>query len=263
MKKVYLLTIILLLSLATYNAKAQRTEVTYYTSMGSFTVSLWDSLAPITVDSFIARVTEKFYDGVIFHRVIDNFMIQGGDPTGSGSGNAGYTIPDEFHSSLQNIPGALSMANAGPNTGSCQFFINLVNNAHLNNKHTVFGMVTANFSVVQAIGKTPTDAQDRPITTVKMDSIRVTKWPATVPEVPEDLAINIYPNPAVGAFNVYIPYSEATKVIVTGITGVTMYEEQTNSPMILKVDLSDQPTGMYLVRITNSKGAAYKRVIVR
>ncbi len=100
-----------------YGAASGQTEATWYTSKGMFKTVLTDTLTPITVDSFIARVSENFYDGLIFHRVINNFMIQGGDPLGTGFGGPGYTFVDEFHPTLKNVPRALAMANTSmPNT---------------------------------------------------------------------------------------------------------------------------------------------------
>jgi cyclophilin family peptidyl-prolyl cis-trans isomerase len=159
--------------------KAQ-TRVIFYTNMGNFVVTLNDSLAPITAGNFKKLVEEKFYDGILFHRVIDSFMIQGGDPKGDGTGGPGYTIQDEFHLDLSNTQGTISMANKGPNTGGSQFFINLVDNPHLDfnkipftSKHAVFGEVTLGFDVVQEIGKVQTGAGDKPILDVVMDSVRI------------------------------------------------------------------------------------------
>jgi peptidylprolyl isomerase len=158
--------------------KAQ-TEVTFYTTKGDFVVEIYDNIVPITGGNFLDLVDAKFYDGVIFHRVINNFMIQGGDPTGTGSGGPGYAIQDEFDPSLSNLQKTISMANSGPNTGGSQFFINLVDNTYLDyNKapmtsaHPVFGKTVMNFNIVQAIGAVATDGSDRPITPVVMDSIR-------------------------------------------------------------------------------------------
>ncbi|UTW61592.1 peptidylprolyl isomerase [bacterium SCSIO 12741] len=168
------------------SAKAQ-TQVTLYTTLGDVVVEMYDTLTPITSGNFVQLAESKYYDGVIFHRVINNFMIQGGDPTGTGSGGPGYTIQDEFDSSLSNIQKTISMANRGPNTGGSQFFINLVNNTYLDfnkapltSKHAVFGIVVSGFNVVQDIGKVPTNAQDRPLSAVAMDSVRVTFDPDTV-----------------------------------------------------------------------------------
>jgi peptidyl-prolyl cis-trans isomerase A (cyclophilin A) len=227
--------------------------------MGSFTVDLTDTLTPRTVDSFIARVAEKFYDGLIFHRVIDGFMIQGGDPAGNGTGGPGYTFPDEFHPTLKNVPQALSMANAGPNTNGSQFFINLVNNSHLNNKHTVFGMVTTNFSVVQAIGKVPTNANDKPFTDVTIDSIRITRFAATVSDL-AGTGIHIYPNPSAGIFNIDLP-GIVTDVEVVNLKGQVIYATKVKYNQA--VDLRDQSPGLYIVRISTARGVAQTKVIIQ
>ena len=120
-------------------------------------------------DGKLQGLVEKgFYNGVIFHRVIEGFMIQGGDPEGTGMGGPGYNIADEFTDHNRNDRGTISMANAGPNTGGSQFFINLVDNSFLDSKHPAFGKVIAGMDVVDAIAKVPTDANDRPLTDVKI-----------------------------------------------------------------------------------------------
>jgi peptidylprolyl isomerase len=135
------------------------------TTMGNITIAL-DSTMPITAGNFETLVKKGFYDGVIFHRVINGFMLQGGDPTGTGMGGPGYTIKDEFTNTNRNNRGTISMANAGPNTGGSQFFINLVNNNFLDTKHPVFGNVVEGMDVVDQIGKTKTGAGDRPVQNV-------------------------------------------------------------------------------------------------
>jgi len=135
------------------------------TNMGNITLAL-DPAMPITAGNFETLVKKGYYDGVIFHRVIDGFMLQGGDPTGTGRGGPGYTIKDEFTNANQNNRGTISMANAGPNTGGSQFFINLVNNNFLDTKHPVFGKVVEGMDVVDKIGKTKTGAGDRPVQNV-------------------------------------------------------------------------------------------------
>ncbi|QSZ68176.1 peptidylprolyl isomerase [Methanofollis aquaemaris] len=147
-------------------------KVVLHTTMGDITIQLYADM-PITAGNFEKLVKEGFYDGVIFHRVIANFMIQGGDPTGTGMGGPGYAIPDEFTASNKNNRGTISMANAGPNTGGSQFFLNLVNNVHLNPMHPVFGEVVEGMEVVDAIGKTQTDRQDRPRTEVRITKAEV------------------------------------------------------------------------------------------
>lgn len=130
--------------------------------MGTITIALASNM-PITAGNFESLVKKGFYNGVIFHRVIDGFMIQGGDPEGTGCGGPGYTIQDEFPAGNRNNRGTISMANAGPNTGGSQFFINLVDNNFLDGRHPAFGNVIGGMEVVDAIGKTKTRPGDRPV----------------------------------------------------------------------------------------------------
>jgi len=133
------------------------------TNMGDIKIELFDDM-PITTSNFVNLVESGKYNGVIFHRVISGFMIQGGDPTGTGFGDS--TIPnikDEFTNHNRNDRGTIAMANAGPNTGSSQFFINLVNNNYLDSKHPVFGKVIEGMDVVDAIGHVETDSSDKPL----------------------------------------------------------------------------------------------------
>ncbi len=144
----------------------------FETNMGTFEVELFEDKAPITTENFIGLVEKGFYDGLIFHRVIDGFMIQGGDPEGTGRGGPGYTIPDEFHQDLKHSSkGILSMANAGPNTGGSQFFITLDATPWLDGHHSVFGKVVKGMDVVEKIGKVDTDFQDRPLKKVVIEKI--------------------------------------------------------------------------------------------
>jgi len=141
--------------------------VTLETTEGNILIEL-DSAMPITAGNFEKLVRQGFYNGVIFHRVIPDFMIQGGDPTGTGRGGPGYTIKDEFGKQNRNARGTISMANAGPNTGGSQFFINVADNTFLDTKHPVFGRVVSGMDVVDAIVKTPRDANDRPLKEIKI-----------------------------------------------------------------------------------------------
>jgi len=142
-------------------------SVLLQTTMGDITIELFDDM-PVTAGNVASLVKKGFYDGTIFHRVIAGFMIQGGDPKGTGTGGPGYTIKDEFAPGRKNVRGTIAMANAGPNTGGSQFFINLVDNSHLDGKHPVFGKVVNGIDVVNAIGKTKTGRNDRPQTEVKI-----------------------------------------------------------------------------------------------
>lgn len=143
------------------------------TSMGDIKIKLYTDKAPITAGNFKELVEKGFYNGIIFHRVIDGFMIQGGDPTGTGTGGSGKVIKDEFAPGLKHDKkGMLSMANAGPNTGTSQFFITLAPTPWLDGKHAIFGEVIEGMDVVEKIGKTKTGPGDKPVTDVKM--IKVT-----------------------------------------------------------------------------------------
>nr|WP_319376908.1 peptidylprolyl isomerase [uncultured Methanoregula sp.] len=137
------------------------------TSMGDIVIALNPDM-PITSGNFETLVKQGFYNNVTFHRVIDGFMIQGGDPTGTGMGGPGYTIKDEFKTGNRNDRGTIAMANGGPNTGGSQFFINLVNNNYLDSKHPVFGKVVEGMNVVDKIAKVPTTGgnENRPIQSV-------------------------------------------------------------------------------------------------
>jgi peptidylprolyl isomerase len=147
-------------------------KVLLQTSMGDVTLQLYEDM-PITAGNFQKLVEKGFYDGTVFHRIIDGFMIQGGDPKGTGCGGPGYAIKDEFTRKNRNDRGTISMANAGPNTGGSQFFINLVNNNFLDSKHPVYGKVVEGMDVVDAMGKVKTGAADRPVKEVKIESAKV------------------------------------------------------------------------------------------
>ena len=153
----------------------------FETNMGTIEIELFTDKMPITTQNFIDLAEKNFYDGTRFHRVISKFMIQGGDPLSKdtsktnrwGTGDPGYKIKDEFDKSLSNVPGTIAMANAGPNTGGSQFFINLVNNNFLDSKHPVFGKVVKGMDIVEKIGKTKTGQADRPAEDVIIEKITI------------------------------------------------------------------------------------------
>ena len=153
---------------------SQNRVVEFKTNMGTFKAELYEQRAPVTTSNFVKLINSKFYDGLTFHRVIENFMIQGGDPLANGMGGPGYTIPDEFHGELKHdSPGILSMANAGPNTGGSQFFITHVPTPGLDGKHSVFGKVIEGMDIVDKIAKVETDPADKPLAPVIMESVRL------------------------------------------------------------------------------------------
>jgi cyclophilin family peptidyl-prolyl cis-trans isomerase len=155
-----------------------RPAALFETSMGNVKVELFYDLAPKTCRNFMDLAERNFFDGVIFHRVIEGFMIQGGDPTGTGTGGPGYQIPDEFGEGLtHDSAGILSMANAGPNTGGSQFFITLAPTTWLDGKHAIFGKVIEGMDVVEAIGRVPTGPSDKPVRDVVIKKLSISGDP--------------------------------------------------------------------------------------
>jgi peptidyl-prolyl cis-trans isomerase A (cyclophilin A) len=151
-----------------------RSVAIFITSKGTFKALLFTDFAPLTAGNFVSLAKSGFYNGLIFHRVIDGFMLQGGDPRGNGTGGPGYTIKDEFSPQLKHDKaGVLSMANAGPDTGGSQFFITLAPTPWLDGKHSIFGQVIEGLDVVRAIGKVKTGAQDKPLENVVINKITI------------------------------------------------------------------------------------------
>lgn len=150
--------------------------IVFETNQGIFKAELFTDKAPLTVQNFLDLTNKGFYNGLKFHRVIADFMLQGGDPSGNGTGGPGYKIKDEFGAGLKhNTPGILSMANAGPDTGGSQFFVTLAPTPWLDGKHAIFGKVVSGMDVVQKIGKLPTNPNDAPLQPVVMQKVFVEK----------------------------------------------------------------------------------------
>ncbi|MBR9676469.1 peptidylprolyl isomerase [Candidatus Woesearchaeota archaeon] len=172
-----LVFVILILIISGVRLMSEKDTVVFHTNKGDITIRLYDD-TKITTDNFKKLVEDGFYDGTKFHRVIKNFMIQGGDPltkddskSGSwGTGGPGYKIKDDFRPDNQNIKGTISMANSGPNTGGSQFFINLANNNYLDEAHPVFGKVTQGMDVVKNIGGVQTNPGDVPTEPIIIES---------------------------------------------------------------------------------------------
>jgi peptidyl-prolyl cis-trans isomerase A (cyclophilin A) len=170
-------------------ADEQNPLVTLETTRGDITLELFEQRAPRTVENFLELATgdrewsdpdtgetrtDSLYEGTIFHRIIPDFMIQGGDPEGTGRGGPGYTFDDEFHEDLNHDgAGVLSMANRGPNTNGSQFFITLDSQPHLNGKHAVFGHVVDGMDTVEEIGSVPTDRDDKPMQDIKIEALNI------------------------------------------------------------------------------------------
>jgi peptidyl-prolyl cis-trans isomerase A (cyclophilin A) len=171
-------------------ASSEKLYVRFQTREGTILCELFEKDSPVTVKNFVnlaegkepraaAKKKGPFYDGIIFHRVIPEFMIQGGDPTGTGMGDPGYKFQDEFQSGLKfDKPGRLAMANAGPNTNGSQFFITEVPTEFLNNKHTIFGQVVEGLDVVKKIARVPKGPNDKPNTPVVIEKLTIERVPA-------------------------------------------------------------------------------------
>lgn len=152
----------------------------FETTKGKFTLELFEDKAPLTTGNFIKLVNQGFYNGLIFHRVIPQFMVQGGCPEGTGSGGPGYSIKDEFHKDLSNVRGTIAMANRGPNTGGSQWFINIVDNCYLDfdkkpysSAHPVFGKVVEGMEIVDAISQVKLGRNDKPVQDIIIKKIMI------------------------------------------------------------------------------------------
>ncbi|MBN2790776.1 MAG: peptidylprolyl isomerase [Candidatus Delongbacteria bacterium] len=229
--KILFVSILLLSSIT-----VSQTIVQWYTSKGNFKAQLREDHVPITANNFIDLTNAKFYDDLIFHRVIQSFMIQDGDPLGDGTGGPGYTIPDEFHPDLNhNAPGVLSMANAGPDTGGSQYFITVESYPHLNDHYSVFGKVIEGLDVVYSISYVPT-IDDRPVVPVTIDSIRV-----------------VYSPPAEGVYlQNYISNKIIEKQEFIEIDVSNLFAARDSSSVVVSLENNSDPTVVFAELMENS-----------
>ncbi len=270
MKKLFLI-FLTLTSMTAGNIAMSQSVVTFYTTMGTFEAEMYDTLQPITAGNFLSLVDTQFYDGIIFHRVVQGFVIQGGDPLGTGFGGPGYSIPDEFDPNTSNIQKAFGMANSGPNTGGSQFFINLVSNTSLDPNYPVFGIVTTNFSVVQAIGNVPVDGNDKPLTNVVMDSVRTT-GPMTSLEYfsGEIPLIEIFPNPVTenSTFRVLAKSVNQGHIAIYDQMGNEVYREAEHwNGEVLVLELADMrnmnmSSGIYYFVVSDGRSVSQRKFVV-
>ncbi len=273
MKKSLLYFLFIIGSIGAVNAQ---TVVTFYTTLGDFEVEMYDELKPITAGNFLDLVEEEFYDGIIFHRVISNFVVQGGDPTGTGYGGPGYTIEDEFDASLSNIKKTLSMANSGPNTGGSQFFINLKDNIHLDfdnaplsSAHPVFGIVISGWDVVELIENVPVDGNNRPITEVIMNEVRVTQLGINDFNQNETSS-TIYPNPVTkqSIIEINSNTAEMTQFTIMNMNGALIsrrmipINQGVNQISLSDFEMESLSTGVYFMTINNNSVNLQRRFIV-
>lgn len=255
-----------------------QTVVTFYTTEGNFKVELYDVLKPITAGNFLSLVEQGFYDDVIFHRVISNFVIQGGDPTGTGYGGPGYTIEDEFDENLSNTIRTLSMANSGPNTGGSQFFINLTNNSHLDfdnepysSAHPVFGEVIGGWNIVQIIEDVPVDGGYRPTTPVVMDSIRVTVPFLSVSSFSNNkYSFSIQPNPIsiLSEIEINSKIDDTVEFFILNVNGVLIAKktfqlnEGINKIKLSNFGVDNFSNGMYFMMLNCNNNISHKRFLI-
>ncbi|MBI4596801.1 MAG: peptidylprolyl isomerase [Candidatus Omnitrophica bacterium] len=166
--------VVLMAAAAHGEGEAKRSKAIIETTKGTITIELYNDLAPKTAANFVKLANQGFYNGIIFHRVIPNFMVQTGDPTGTGTGGPGYAFEDEFGAGLTHSqPGTVSMANSGPNTNGSQFFITVVPTPWLDGRHAIFGHVIAGQDVVTAIVNAQRNAQDRPLQDITMTTVTI------------------------------------------------------------------------------------------
>ena len=273
MKKSLLYFLFIIGSIGAVNAQ---TVVTFYTTLGDFEVEMYDELKPITAGNFLDLVEEEFYDGIIFHRVISNFVVQGGDPTGTGYGGPGYTIEDEFDVSLSNVEKTLSMANSGPNTGGSQFFINLKDNIHLDfdnppysSAHPVFGIVISGWDVVELIENVPVDGNNRPITEVVMNEVRVTQLGINDFNQNETSS-TIYPNPVTkqSIIEINSNTAEMTQFTIMNMNGALISRQMipinqgVNQISLSDFEIENLPIGVYFMTLSNNSVNSHKRFII-
>lgn len=275
MKKSISICLIIFCTFCTKLVSAQ-TQITFYTSMGTFVATMEQTKRPITTKNFIDLVNAKFYDGIIFHRVINNFVIQGGDPTGTGTGGSGVTIVDELTPAFSHLQKTLGMAKtSAPNSATSQFFINLVNNTQLDANYSAFGTVITNFSVVQAIGAVPTTGSsgsppNKPITNVVMDSLRVTLNPTAVYDMGE-IAENmeIFPNPVSdeSVMTLVSRSSGMADVSIYTLLGEMVYSgpqylsEGLNSVSLKEMGVKELAEGMYYLTVKDGSSVSQKKFI--
>ena len=246
-----------------------QTDARFYTSFGEFDVTLRDDLVPITAGNFISLADTQFYDGIIWHRVVKNFVNQSGDPTGTGSGGPGYTIPDEFHQQLRHYKrGILSMANSGPNTGGSQFFITMKQVLYLDSLHAVFGEVINGMAVIDSIEDVAVDGNDRPLSPVFIDSIRVLVPASRMSELNSDLILgSVAPNPFSGELTVFLGLRKSRSVTVELLDAygrrVFHHDALNLAPgdHQISLDVGELASGIYFCRISDGVTVVSRKVV--
>jgi cyclophilin family peptidyl-prolyl cis-trans isomerase len=270
MKKLLLLSAVICCILTTKNTQAQ-TQVTFYTTMGKFVVEMNETPRPITTKNFIGLVKKKFYDKLIFHRVIKDFVIQGGDPKGDGTGGTGFPIKDELTPLVSNVTGTIAMANSGPNSAESQFYFNLKDNTSLDKAYVAFGKVISGLSVVQAIGLVKTNSSDKPLTPVIMDSVRITSISTGINELlNNEEALTIFPNPVTSESTVWLASTaeKTVRMAVYNQQGQQIGEREkklingTNTISINEILQTGFSPGVYYLMVTDGTFISREKFVI-
>jgi cyclophilin family peptidyl-prolyl cis-trans isomerase len=270
MKKLLLLSLTICCILTTKNTQAQ-TQVTFYTTMGKFVVEMNETPRPITTKNFIGLVKKKFYDKLIFHRVIKDFVIQGGDPKGDGTGGTGFPIKDELTPLVSNVTGTIAMANSGPNSAESQFYFNLKDNTSLDKAYVAFGKVISGLPVVQAIGLVKTNSSDKPLTPVIMDSVRITSISTGIAELlNNEETLSIFPNPVTTESIIWMHATEekTVRMSVYNQQGQQIGEHEkklingTNTISIKEILETGFSPGVYYLMVTDGTFISRKKFVI-
>jgi len=255
-------------------ASQAQTQADFYTSLGNFRVELREDLMPITANNFITLARKGYYDATIFHRVVADFVIQGGDPSATGSGGPGYTIMDEYHVDMtHDSAGVIAMAKTNaPNSAGSQFYFTLTPQPNLDGRYSVFGSCIQGLQVILDIGKVPVNGNDRPLTAVILDSVRVINTTSIDQEDLASISLEISPNPftkkSVIRYEVQQP-SELT---------ITIFDMQGNQVKLLQkglympgvhevpwdgVDVQGNTVsaGIYRVLVSGAQGVARRKLV--
>jgi cyclophilin family peptidyl-prolyl cis-trans isomerase len=268
MKKIFTVCLATSFALTAKLASAQ-TQVTFYTTKGTFVATMEDVKKPITTTNFENLVKAKFYDGIIFHRVVKGFVIQGGDPTGTGTGGSGTTIPDELQPPVSNLQKTLGMATSGPNTATSQFYINMVNNTFLDPNYTVFGTVITNFAACQVIENVPVNSNNKPLTNVVMDSVRITVPTAVYDMGSKSENIEIFPNPISdeSVVSIISHSNQTAKISIYNQLGEIQYcgmqtlTEGINNISLTEIHMNNLAKGMYYLTVGEGSGISQRTFI--
>ena len=251
-----------------------QTQVDFYTSMGDFRVEVREDLMPITAGNFIDLVQAEYYDGIIFHRVVEDFVIQGGDPTGTGSGGPGYTIDDEYHQNMNHdSTGVMGMAKtAAPNSAGSQFYFIIGPQSFLDVNYAVFGTCIQNVQILEDMNVVQVNSNDRPLVDIVMDSLRVVPGTTAIQEIVNRVEIEAYPNPFIGPVTINYEVETAGDVELTihdlqGRLVRTLFNGK-NPSGIHSIEWdgtgmtrTSVPQGAYYLTLTTSSGVGVKMLI--